>query len=136
MADGGLTLPDGFRRTLERGRKTFDGVQNTLDGSKTYTFSAATLAAAGQQVPNPTGTIKAVDIGIDIQGTADVSRISFNGVAQVLTPVTTGPGSKKACKHDGWKTFTNPSFRNQGQCVSYFEHHTKHGKSHGQKHDK
>ena len=104
------------------------------DGSKTYTFSAATLAAAGQQVPNPTGTIKAVDIGIDVQGTADVSRISFNGVAQVPTPVTTGPGSKKACKHDGWKTFTNPSFRNQGQCVSHFEHHTKHAKSHGEKH--
>jgi hypothetical protein len=110
------------------------------DGSKTYTFSSATLAAAGQQVPFPTGTIKAVDVGIDISGTADISRISFNGVAQVPVPATTTPGTKNACKHDGWKTFTNPSFRNQGQCVSYFEHQTKsshdekkkeHGKHHG-----
>jgi hypothetical protein len=114
------------------------------DGSKTYTFSAATLAAAGQQVPFPTGTIKAVDVGIDIMGTADVSRISFNGVAQV--PATTpAPGAKNDCKHDGWKTFTNPSFRNQGQCVSYFEHQAKgahkeskdqHKKHHGKGHAK
>jgi hypothetical protein len=93
------------------------------DGSKTYTFTAATLAAAGQQVPFPTGAIKAVDIGIDVMGTADISRISFNGVAQV--PVVTTPGTKNACKHNGWKTFTNPSFRNQGRCVSYFEHQKK-----------
>jgi hypothetical protein len=113
------------------------------DGSKTYTFSAATLAAAGQQVPFPTGTIKAVDVGIDISGTADISRISFNGVAQV--PASTTPGTKNACKHDGWKTFTNPTFRNQGQCVSYFEHQTKrahdekkneHDKKHSEEHGK
>lgn len=92
------------------------------DGSKTYTFSAATLAAAGQQVPFPTGTIKAVDLGIDISGTADVSRISFNGVAQVPAPA---PKKFSACKHGGWKTMTNPSFKNQGKCVSYYAHLAK-----------
>jgi len=35
------------------------------DGSATYTFNAATLAAAGQQVPTPTGQIEAMDILID-----------------------------------------------------------------------
>lgn len=95
------------------------------DGSKTYVFSAATLAAAGQQVPFPVGTIKAVDLGIDIMGTADVSRVSFNGVAQVpVVPVT----NKSACKHGGWKTFTSPSFKNQGRCVSHFEHEMKKAK--------
>lgn len=29
------------------------------------------------------------------------------------------PESKDDCKAGGWKTFTNPSFKNQGQCVSY-----------------
>jgi hypothetical protein len=24
------------------------------------------------------------------------------------------------CKNGGWKTFTNPTFKNQGQCVSFF----------------
>lgn len=30
----------------------------------------------------------------------------------------TGPTNKNQCKNGGWKTFTNPSFKNQGQCVS------------------
>lgn len=34
------------------------------------------------------------------------------------TPPTTGPTNKDQCKNGGWKTFTHPSFKNQGQCVS------------------
>jgi hypothetical protein len=33
-----------------------------------------------------------------------------------VPPVTT-PTNKDQCKNDGWKTFTNPAFKNQGQCV-------------------
>ena len=40
------------------------------------------------------------------------------------------PTTKAACKNGGWKTFTNPSFKNQGQCVAYVNHHSSHGKSH------
>jgi hypothetical protein len=101
------------------------------DGTATYTFTAATLAAAGQQVPTPTGTITQVEVLIDVQGSADLSNITFNGVTQVPAPTPVGPPTSKAqCKHGGWKTFTNPSFKNQGQCVSFVEHHTHHGKSH------
>ena len=32
---------------------------------------------------------------------------------------TPAPASKDECKKDGWATFNNPSFRNQGDCVSY-----------------
>jgi hypothetical protein len=39
----------------------------------------------------------------------------------VVTPPTTG--DKDACKNGGWKTMTSPSFKNQGQCVSYMNHH-------------
>jgi len=28
--------------------------------------------------------------------------------------------TKDACKNGGWQFFVNPTFRNQGQCVSYF----------------
>jgi hypothetical protein len=92
------------------------------DGTATYTFTAATIAAAGGQVPVPTGTISSVDVLIDVQGSADVSQITFNGQAQVP--------SKNPCKHGGWKSFTSPSFRNQGQCVSSFEHNAL-GHGHG-----
>lgn len=35
----------------------------------------------------------------------------------VITPPTT-PSNKDACKNGGWKNFTNPTYKNQGQCVS------------------
>jgi hypothetical protein len=86
------------------------------NGTATYSFTAATIAAGGQ-VPFPTGAIQAVDILIDVQGTADVSDITVNGVLQV--PAPSGPTSKDQCKNGGWQTFTNPSFKNQGDCVSF-----------------
>jgi hypothetical protein len=98
------------------------------DGTATYTFTAATLAAAG--LPTPTGTITQVAVLIDVQGSADLSNIMFNGVTQVPAPPVGPPTTKAQCKHGGWKTFTNPSFKNQGQCVSFVAHHTQHGKSH------
>jgi hypothetical protein len=100
------------------------------DGTATYLFTAATIAAAGGQVPVPTGTISSVDVLIDVQGTADLSQITFNGETQV--PVAGSPTSKAQCKQGGWKTFTTPAFRNQGQCVSWVEHHVlHHGKGKG-----
>jgi hypothetical protein len=81
-------------------------------------------------VPFPTGTITAVDVLIDVQGTADLSNITFNGVVQVPVVVSGPPTKKSDCKHGGWKSFTNPTFKNQGQCVAYVNHHTSHGKSH------
>src|SRR5437660_401357 len=37
------------------------------------------------------------------------------------------PTSREQCKHGGWQQFTNPSFRNQGQCVSYVNHQGSQG---------
>jgi hypothetical protein len=94
------------------------------DGSATYTFTAATILAGGSQVPFPTGTISSVDVLIDVEGTADLTNITFNGVTQVPAVTVVGPPTtKSACKHGGWKTFNNPTFKNQGQCVSYVASH-------------
>jgi hypothetical protein len=92
------------------------------DGTLTYVFDAVSLAAAAQ--PFPTGTITSAEVLIDVEGTADVSKIAVNSVTQVPVPTTgSGPASKNACKKGGWKTFTTPSFKNQGQCVAYYNHH-------------
>jgi hypothetical protein len=101
------------------------------DGTATYTFTQATLAAAGNQVPFPTGTVKSIDVLIDVQGTADVGTITVNG--QLQEKIAGGPTSKAQCKKGGWRTFADPSFKNQGQCVSWFEHH---GHQKHQKHQK
>jgi hypothetical protein len=43
-------------------------------------------------------------------------------VDNTTPPVVTTPTHKDECKKGGWQTFTNPSFRNQGQCVAYTNH--------------
>jgi hypothetical protein len=43
-------------------------------------------------------------------------------------PLVGPPTSKDQCKHGGWQTFNNPSFKNQGQCVAYVNHHNGKGK--------
>ena len=93
---------------------------SNANGTVTYTFTAATLAAAGQQVPTPTGTVQSVSVLIDVQGIADLTNVTFNGKLQKLAP---GKGDvARACKKGGWKSFTNPAFKNQGQCVKSLVH--------------
>jgi hypothetical protein len=90
------------------------------NGTVTYTFTAATLAAAGQQVPTPTGTVQSVSVLIDVQGAADLTKVTFNGSLQKLAP---GQADfARPCKKGGWKSFTNPTFKNQGQCVKHMVH--------------
>src|SRR3954462_1942061 len=115
--------------TFFRGCNNVTPIVNA-DGTATYTFTAATIAAGGNQVPVPTGTIQSVDVLVDVQGSADLTHITFNGVLQVPAVQPVGPPtSKNDCKHGGWKHFDNPHFKNQGQCVSYVAHHAHHGKS-------
>lgn len=50
----------------------------------------------------------------------------FDNLSLSSGPVLIGPPtSKDQCKNDGWKAFNNPSFKNQGQCVDFVEHHKK-----------
>lgn len=38
-----------------------------------------------------------------------------------VVPVVGPPSSKSECKADGWMTFNNPTFKNQGDCVSFVQ---------------
>lgn len=50
--------------------------------------------------------------------------VEFN----LVTPPVVVPTNKDQCKKDGWKTYTSPSFKNQGSCVSYVVSNDKAGK--------
>jgi hypothetical protein len=99
------------------------------NGTVTYTFTAQTLAAAGQQVPTPTGTVQSVSVLLDVQGTADLTNITFNGKLQKVAPGRAD--FARVCKNGGWKTFTSPEFKNQGQCVKFVIHGRNAAKRHG-----
>lgn len=99
------------------------------DGTATYSFTAAD----GQ--PSPiTGTLTGGSILIDVQGTADITKIVVNGTAQV--PLVGPPTKEDQCKKGGWKNFNNPPFKNQGQCVSYVNKHKPHDKAEHERHGK
>jgi hypothetical protein len=90
------------------------------DGTATYTFTAATIAAGGNQVPVPTGTITSAEVLIDVQGTADLTNIAVNGIKQVP--------AKQQCKKGGFRDF---HFKNQGRCIKAFKHHEHEHGHHG-----
>lgn len=67
------------------------------------------------------GDTSASDLGLDgyldkvvVDAAGDLTTYDFEP--------TLSPSNKDACKKDGWKTFNAPSFRNQGQCVSWTNH--------------
>jgi hypothetical protein len=102
------------------------------DGTVTYTFAPANLVP---QVPgNTVGTITSVDLVLDVgPGSADLTKITVNGQAQ---NALAGPTTKAQCKKGGWKSFTSPTFKNQGQCVSSFEHQAHAGNGSSAHHGK
>jgi len=62
----------------------------------------------------------------------------FDNVDQASGPILVGPPSDKdECKKGGFRTFNNPSFRNQGECVSFVEDHDRdHGHGRGDRDDR
>jgi hypothetical protein len=60
---------------------------------------------------------------------SDPTTIYPTGSVVVPPATTTTPTKKSQCKADGWKTFTNPTFKNQGECVRFVEH-LNHGVGH------
>ena len=72
--------------------------------------------------PNGTWSLYVVD---DTSG--DVGSIS-GGWSLDITAITVGPTTKAQCKKGGWRGFTNPSFKNQGQCIKFVNHLGKAGK--------
>ena len=83
---------------------SFDTTGHTLASmgwrSETFVFTATT--------PSTTLTFTSLNTG-------------FFGPALDNIVISDAPTNKDQCKKDGWKTFDNPSFKNQGDCVSYVQ---------------
>ncbi len=70
---------------------------------------------------------------VDSVSIGAVSAYTFNDVtanhtiaatfAQDTVVIGGTPTDMNQCKNGGWKTFTNPTFKNQGQCVSSVQSH-------------
>lgn len=90
---------------------SWEGYFNYCEGNPTRTVDSILFRTGGSAVPATAGNGFVID---------NLSLISS-------TPV--GPPTMAGqCKKDGWKTFNNPVFKNQGQCVSYVQANEKAGK--------
>ena len=57
----------------------------------------------------------------------EADLVTYNGTAYNFEPTLTA-ASKDACKDGGWSTFNTPTFKNQGDCVSYIASNGKSNK--------
>jgi glucuronoarabinoxylan endo-1,4-beta-xylanase len=74
----------------------------------------------------PGSTLLLVSIGV---GSFNQGQIGYFDDVEIVhddyqaaydfEPAIGPPEDKDACKNGGWMTFNNPSFRNQGDCVSF-----------------
>ncbi len=75
-----------------------------LDNNYLFTYTATASIRTGQ-----TGVING-----NAGGYFDNFAITSNSIVDPLV-------NKAQCKNGGWKVYTNPTFKNQGACVSYLE---------------
>lgn len=98
---------------------------NTIDFYADYTASAdavtpqTTMHVMG--TINPDGSMSGTWTDNYQGGSRGGSWTSTSGMATLML----SPDSKEQCKKDGWKTFNNPTFKNQGDCVSYMQSNEK-----------
>ena len=55
-----------------------------------------------------------------LDANTDALTLGYGGNTTVydFVALLPAPTSKDQCKNDGWKTFNNPAYKNQGECVS------------------
>ena len=82
-----------------------------------------TLAQIQQTCPEAVVSIFGVFIGTyNANYDVEVDKLNFNGTTYDFEPSggnPTAPGSLADCKNGGFRNFSNPSFKNQGQCIQY-----------------
>lgn len=61
-------------------------------------------------------------------GSLDSNVVTVSITVNPMDEPVLNPTTKNQCKNDGWITFTSPSFKNQGQCVSYVQANEHAGK--------
>lgn len=93
-------------------------------GSPFTTYANAPVSVLGGNVVEAfvvvDGSWSAAATAGDSEQTVLVDNITVN------TAVTTfDPPTKDQCKNDGWKKFNAPTFKNQGDCVSYVQSNPK-----------
>ncbi len=91
------------------------GTSSWLDNGLFTSFNTAL------GVGSHTVSVRALDRSGNIStSTRVLLTVTASGAVATTTPFIT-PLTINQCKRGGWRTFTSPSFKNQGKCVSFVE---------------
>lgn len=91
------------------------GTPTTTDNCSTPTVVGTRSDGQPLNAPFPFGTTIITQTASD----AGNNQASWQ---QAITVVPNTPAHADECKNGGWQTFTNPTFKNQGDCVSFVRH--------------
>jgi len=94
---------------------------NLLDSNNSVVFTEARYNAADTIPAEVGGNRYSWFTFINVNG-----GIAVDNHELILT--VGPPTNKNECKNGGWETFNNPSFKNQGACVSYVQSNESAGK--------
>ncbi len=121
-SSGKLTSLDGDTYGLG---PTSSGGNLTVDGSSLFWMMTAPYGSYSLEdlksgsFPRITGdTYVAIWVGIDAFSESQSATLTSLSWFPLL--------SKEQCMKDGWRTFTAPTFKNQGECVSSVQHNADH----------
>ncbi|MFU8876062.1 hypothetical protein [Micromonospora sp. SL4-19] len=93
----------------------------------TTTSAQLTTTVTELGLPPTTGVYTLRDLwSKELQLTYDTITAQVPAHATVMYRIGTRPDDKDDCKNGGWASFTDPSFRNQGDCVSWTNLNIKH----------
>jgi YVTN family beta-propeller protein len=116
-----ISFPNNFVSVIDTATNTVvatipvgvapNGIAITPDGTRAYVTD------------NGSDTVSVIDTTNNTVIATVV--VEVGPIAVAITPVPKTPKDKEQCKHHGYSNFGRPAgpFKNQGQCVSYVEHH-------------
>lgn len=122
----GRTIPHTVKLTLDTlGGPSNDVVKVYIDGLLVHTgtswenYYRYDSEASAEQSPRIVKSVIFRSSGTAVPGDAG-NGFLFDNLNLFSGPILIGPPlTKDECKDDGWMTFNNPLFKNQGDCVSF-----------------
>lgn len=116
---------------LEGGWWSNNGIAGANPGVEVQSLATYEAAEPNATIVNPSTGPGGVRLAVgfasptdNFDGNVDAVVIRVNSTTKTydFEPVSPPPTSKDQCKKGGWQDFNNPSFKNQGACVSFVEH--------------
>jgi serine/threonine protein kinase len=105
------TAPAGSGHPSAAGQESSTGYQP--GGGSDITGPAKLPPAAGS----------AANQTVTTNPTTSAASPTKTGASMPVVVASNAPTSADQCKNNGWKLFTDPAFKNQGECISYVNAH-------------